>query len=773
MKRIVFILMVLFCFSYQAQEQFEEEKIRAILLNEINSIRGEKNLPLLKSDEILDAAAFDQAEYIMGLNKVVHIQDKSKKKTLMDRIAYYEGLHAQAGENAAILSIGGKEKINLGGQRVLIDNYEKLVSAAVVSWLDEDEGSLNLLDPDFYQIGTSVVSNEDEVITLVVITASLPYKLPDGYDYSKGDYGTEVYDKTVCEKFQEKYPSISQLLSDAFIIENGELFFYHHDLKFVQSLLESGGDGIAVDIIQDEQFNCANGNRIFPGSIHDGYMLRPIRKNNLYSSNLLADTGKVKVSFGELPSFYQNGKVEFNGIIIKDGKHCATIPYNKIETNSIRWFDLSYALAGDSTNKEYHWDDTINYKINLDNKGEWKNTLNKKREYLNKVNFSMSTLDFKISISPAHEELLSTINKEMLVSILTSDESVISDLSDNVNWTAYQKFQVGTFYQLDTQEMDSLQIADYLKGKLKEDNELKEFLEGLNTLRIQIVGTATISKEQDFEDRKSLIKSLIEEDRVEPALYVQKSLIEEIEESNLTLDQLPDIDPNQKKHMLPFINNLIVLNDNLGDQSYDGNPTHLALLELHLIDKKQTEIAFNYHVSELKYWSKAIGEIKKFEEWNVGFTKLRPKVGKSEFARTMLNYNLIAADYYFSKVNFKERKKAFDEILKWHKASKLTNEETLLLAQYLCYQDQFSKAIELLLPYVKKENPNEGILMYFLQIAIYDEVLVTEKMYVKKMQEAKDLYPDAFCNLFSKKVMGVQRLKNTEIKKLYCAQCKN
>ena len=137
----------------------------------------------------------------------------------------------------------------------------------------------------------------------------------------------------------------------------------------------------------------------------------------------------------------------------------------------------------------------------------------------------------------------------------------------------------------------------------------------------------------------------------------------------------------------------------------------------------------------------------------------------------MLNYSLIAADYYYEKQKFNERRKAFEEILRWQKLAALTSTEVLQLAQYLCYQDQLGKAVELLYAHMKKEEIDKELLLYFLQIGQYENDIVSEKFYLERLQHAKENFPDDFCKLFSKEKMGIQSLKNPNIKNVYCSSC--
>ncbi len=93
MKKFATIFLVCFAFQFSAQEN--SEYWAGLLLEEMNILRAKKELSELQLDEILEAAAFDQAEYCSELGKLVHEQDNSKKKSVSQRVLFYEGLHAQ------------------------------------------------------------------------------------------------------------------------------------------------------------------------------------------------------------------------------------------------------------------------------------------------------------------------------------------------------------------------------------------------------------------------------------------------------------------------------------------------------------------------------------------------------------------------------------------------------------------------------------------------------------------------------------------------------
>jgi uncharacterized protein YkwD len=769
----VAFFLLLFHWS-SAQEQFHEEELNQVLKEQINLLRGKAKLPLLEADEILDAVAFDQASFIADQGKVTHEQDQQKKKTLMDRMLYYEGLYAAAGENAAIIGVGSKAEVEEKGPRVTISTEEEAVKAAIVSWLDEEEGRLNLLDPDFYRIGSAVLIDEQQEITLVAVIAALPYQNPGKDKLPLNLYGVEAYNKESCARFLEEHPSLPQLFSDALKVEGNEVFFEYHSLSFVEEVLNDASDGIAVDVITDGQFSCKEGNRLFPGGICKGYLLPPLKKMKLSAYNQLKESGGVKVSMGRLPDFYQKENCELNAVIIQDGHHCETVPFNRVDVKNTNWFETAYLLAGKTDTNIYRWSDTSRFSTPWRDVALLKEELKEQLAFLEAIHHTQEYIQAELHLSPAEEQEVALQKLEAVLEELELLDKV--EVIPTIDWKGFNERKKGTFYQLETQGMDSLQVADYLKIQVVKDEDLRTLLSPLNKVHWGIRGEAFLSKEGKDTDKLKLLKKYmrtvgLNPQQMEAALFLQLDVLEGIANGRIQREDLPGFDPSQKKETLPLISNLIIINEQLGDKTFDGNPIHLAFLELYLIDARQKEISFNKHLSQLKHWSKHFEALKDPEKWLSSYRSLAAKVPGKQYARGMLNYYMLAADYFYEKEDFAKRKKAFDAIIDWQGKSRLSDEELLNLAKYLCYQDQFPMAIALLRKEISKKKAGKELFRYFLQIAIYDREQVPHEKYAAYMQDFQESYPEEFCSLFSKESLGLQQLENFAIKQLYCEEC--
>lgn len=761
MKTVLLGIAFLSFFLMNAQEK--EARFNELLLQKINKLRAEQQLPLMEEKEVLNAVAFDQAEYIDKLGKVTHEQTNSKSKTLSDRIRNYEGLFATAGENASIIGFDSKEILEVNGSRVQLKSEDDLIQAVLVSWLKDEESKRNLLDDNFYNIGISTIIDESEY-TIVVIFASLEYENDQLEKLPVDLYGIKPYKKEICSKFLENYPSLPQLFSDAIKVEGNEAYFTFHDLTFIQNILSGSDDGLALDVIANNQFDCKSGNRLFPTDIADGYLLRPINRSRLNVRNLEDSIKKVKVSLGELPSYYSAKEHELNMIVVKDGYHCETVPFNTINTTSGKIIETPFLLAGYTEDSIITWIDSSYFVYNGERSKSWQNEWEKDAELLREFNYKPEMIKIELT------------QLKKVDTTLSFDASLFMGLTPTFSyrpvWKEVDAFVKNSFYQLDMAKMNHSQKVDYLDSVKQKDERLRLFLDSLQSITIKLRGKAELPESIRDEESLLLLKKLIDNKHLSSAIYLQADLIAKVKKGSIPVSKVPITDPPQVKFTLPLINNQIILNHFSGEEVYYGNPLHLAFLELYLIDKQQKEINYNYHLALLKHWAKERSEMKGFEGWLKGFSVLSTShIKKEDYARVMLGYNMLAVDYYFEKANFNARKKAFSEIIKWQAQSELKEAEVLELAKFLCVQDQFPMAASLLKVRLKKEAVGKETIFFYLQIATYNQKEFSEEAYFTQLEKASVDYPAEFCELFSKEKMGIQSLKQPSIKKLYCEKC--
>lgn len=740
----------------------------------INKLRNSKGLKSLQSSELLDAVAFEQAKYILDQGRLSHEQEQENKKTLLDRILFFEGGYAQAGENLLSVELGTKMPMKEGGEKQAVLTEAAVAQATLVEWQSEIDSKLNLLDSSFEHFGVAVVNQDDKII-LVLVSASLPFQNPGVKKVPYDFFGLEGYKKEECSKFLEEHGTLPQLFSDAIKVEGNQVFFNFHSLSLFTHLFEKGNDGIAIDMIDRKQFSCEESNRLFPGNINKGLLLKPAKKAKLINGNEKVQEGKVKVAIAELPAIYSANQFELNALIIKNGVVCETIPYNQIETINLKELKSSFLLDGDTLSAAYSWEDSLNFEISMKDFLQKEFAFENIKQRLTNLRFKSKKISVAYYASPDSEENLSDQIETLVKSALKNfyDSTLEFHLVFKHDWDSYKRFQKNSFYEIETKEMSQEEIKVFLQTNRKSDQELNVFLESLNRVEISVEGIAKIQEVKTVEYLLALCESLLNRMKIKEATTIQRNLITAYGNNEEVMKALPALDPSQRRKTLPLINNQIVLHTKLKKENYQGNPLHIAFLELHLIDPSNEVVSFNYHLATLRYWAQFPTKMKQPEDWLETFEKVKgsAKIPQLSFARVILNYYLLAANFHYEAQDFTARKKDFDALMRWETIAKLTQKEKLSLAKYLCHQDQLTRAVTLLEKTVKEPNVEEDLLFYFLQIYPYDNERFELSKYVSFMHEAQIKFPERFCSFFSMKEQGIQPLIHQEVKAIYCKAC--
>lgn len=124
----------------------------------IDSVRQAHGLNTLRSDSLLYLAAQDQVKYQLKKEDLTHFQHSRKKKTLKDRLDFYNASFTSAGENLArefilvpTYSSGEKNK-----KTVIIHTYEQAAYQMVNGWVHSPGHYANIITAAFKITGVAV-----------------------------------------------------------------------------------------------------------------------------------------------------------------------------------------------------------------------------------------------------------------------------------------------------------------------------------------------------------------------------------------------------------------------------------------------------------------------------------------------------------------------------------------------------------------------------------------------------------------------------------------
>ncbi len=149
-----------------------------------------------------------------------------------------------------------------------------------------------------------------------------------------------------CESILEFKNSIVNV-GNSIRIDGNKVILEYHNTDKVKELFTSAKDGIAIDLLREDQFSCGVANGRNPSPIFDGVLLKPIYRNELLKSNSALNKNRFIAVVGIIPDeLVGKGNYRAAMIIIKNGYTChwsspveiphktfAPIPY-ALQTNS-------------------------------------------------------------------------------------------------------------------------------------------------------------------------------------------------------------------------------------------------------------------------------------------------------------------------------------------------------------------------------------------------------------------------------------------------------
>lgn len=757
--------------------------LERLIHEKINHFRKEQKLNKLTKDQHLYKAAQDQVKYINKNSRVEHTQPSKKKASPFKRVKYYGGLHGLVGENCHQVVLGVKTKVYGEKQRVVLKSYEDVANALVKGWINSKGHLQNIINENYYKVGTAIaVDKEAKFIYATQVFGSEPFVLPKGVKPIKNSYKLKPYDKNECDVLEKNYAYLPELLSNNIFFENGKIYFYFHDLPLFKEVLSAASDGLALDVVNREQFECGEGNRYYPSEIHTGILLKPIYKDQILSKNELKEKGELKVSFGPIPSFVDTNTSEFNLLVIKKKCLCQSIFYNSIDGENLRLLDLEFLIDTLSIAQEA---DTVIRTLEFEipfgrNRSKYK--LSDIKPFLDSLNlnkYDLKQIDL-IAYSSVEggfennkrvqekraESIFNAIQKYQLKKVKTTVET-------QENWEGFFESIKGSPYELELKGMSKEQLRKLIDSDTL-DYDLEPYLESQRQAKIKLI----VEKIYKDDDLLNMI-----DDRYDYAIVSKDYNKAKVLQTVMFINALegsynPDSVINFE---IPHLPKTVMLNNNkLAFKYYFTASTNkdslytemLRDIETQLSIKPEPYLLYNKYMLNLLLWSTNLKRIKQPKEFLKDIKKLYPtKVQNYHVNRLVLNYYLIAADYYYDVKDFKEREKCLKEVKKSLLNAQLNLNQTYQIAKYFMFQMRIKWAINIMKPWINKNEFTEDFLFSFLTIAIYDKEQVPEKDLIRYLEMAKDLNNERFCKLFGFPNMSFQLFRDLTIKNIYCKSC--
>ncbi|MCB0431458.1 MAG: hypothetical protein H6585_04150 [Flavobacteriales bacterium] len=770
-------------FSNIDPEDFSPKTLQMLLVQKINAYRLEQGLDSLVGQEIAEKASADHSKFMAKIEQAVTEVGGGKKKDTGSRVKYYGGSH-HAKELVAKANIAkGRDPFT----------YDKVADEVVQKWISNKRDAEVLADGGlvFASAGAALDQEGKRVYVSVVFGAydmlnqGAAKKEELSFPYSTKKYGLKAGDERSCRtcgKFQDL-----QDLQKGLSIEGSTIYFEYDNLKLFKRMIRHPKDGLAVDIVQKEQYPCDKPyNIIDHDQVNKGVMLKRMYANKLYKRNEIKDrkANKIRVPLATLPANFDNPDIELNLMVIIDKMVCANItrkfmaesgvesvtPLHMIPDTVFVATDGVYKLAADKT--------VLNFKIPFDkNKAEYKpEDIKAFIASLNEPDFIVKELEIYAYSSIEGDSLknakLQQKRAESIVSALEKLQKghVKRTIITSDSWSEFKKQVKGGPYEYlakMTREQASKEISDNrsLLKNLEPILQEERYAQILMTIEYNIQG----KNEQPYVISK-FAKALKNNDP-KLATALQNFMIQKMMMGRYTEDAISATEIPHQKEFAHLINNQIWFENLQVKDTLDASECGV-ISELAKLSPADLYIAFNRMVCAVK--NDPISDethVRKMQEEIDKFYK--SDIQKDDIDALNLEFRFKVIETFDSLEGGQPIvEESIDKIKEVFNIREATWQNALKLAVIFVEQRKnYEYALKLLDPFVVREQVDERLLQTFISLCTY----VPERLNSPKLRQAlvklHEMDPKAYCELIDRQHHSFQIFDNPGIKEDYCKIC--
>lgn len=568
-------------------------------------------------------------------------------------------------------------------------------------------------------------------------------------------------------------------------VKDGIIYFAFPSIDHFKKIFDKDSDGIAVDIVHKDQFQCGVVPNFDTSSPYKGFLLPPKFKKELEKNIDLDAFNNVVVEYGVLPPQFIASDVECNLLVLQKKALC---DYKSISGfNYGSWDLLEMGLYRDSkpSSREASnlqtFKKTIEFAIPFEkNKSSFsQEDIQPLYDSLKLTNYDikeMSILAF--SSVEGTIELNDKLQRERAESVV---EALQAYQSTKINMNVITKENWGQF----ARDIDGTRFSylrkyskDELKSLLAQDKRLLDSLEpilakhrkGMIKLKLQL-------NLSDYEDHPEKLKHVFQQSLAEPdldqALFVQEKIIENIKDDKLPDEFINQLEiPKESKYGPLFINIILF---NWERQNVELMESIRKIEKLEEIFPNSPKLKYNLLVLKIRAWTE--GEAPGIDRNTL--KKLLEEVKKTDIDPTLvkrleINYHLLLAQYLVYEKKFREKRKSINIIHQQYKNLELKDTEVLSLAKFLATYSEFKAAEEVLYSRLSSDHVPEDLLFYYIELTIGNPEKTSTSAYKGILQKALDTNVQRYCRLFLPRSQGgfsFQLKENPVLKSSYCGRC--
>lgn len=776
----------------QNELMFPTDSLEMLLLKGMNKMRQELNYDTLKNNDILNKAAELQAIYMCDYGKVELKNRKKKHSTTAKRLVASGG--SKNGEEV-VCSIS----VSKGRHRT---SAKVIAETILEKWEKSKKEKPIITNGNYMLYGIATILDEEIKNAYISVTFS-------GYDISNDGvkrrkelaarYTTKnkklkagtIQSCKNCNKFND-YDS---LRSGLYINEDGYVCLKYYNLKALKKLFKKSTDGVAVDIIQRDQYFTPGPNIYDNNLFTKGILLKPITGEKLFKNNITKYTAKTKGKkakreetlnspIGKFPKKIV-GDYEMNLIIFQDNGVCKIIKPLYIESGVQKSVPCDMLLMPDSAVylkpmfEPKAESGLLTFKVPFE-----KNKFDYQKEDILPFLDALQEPDF--TIEGVYITAYSSIEGDSVANALLQKKransiiAAIDKMNNKQNKSdLLTNITTSDSWLLFTMEMEDGEY-DYLTKMPKHKaiheintkpglvDELEPFLakERFGEMILDVTYDVN-TLEQEINLCVSKFNSAIREGNIKQATKIQYYIEKNIDNKRFPLDvQNKLIIPN-KHEVSGLLMNRIVY-----DYFRTGRkPTldhFVALKEILAIDPNNSYLKYNHLFCKI-YFEPLVETAQITEAQNA----IDNMYAIADFPKRYVN--LLNTELQFKIMDAMDSidgselvvQNCINKIKSYYNYKKANWQNSLKLAYSFMKHKEYSYSADLLEPFIKAQDVNEDVVFTFISACSNIPERMASNLFLEALRKAHELNADRYCKLFGYPNLTFQILDNPLVKEDY------
>jgi hypothetical protein len=561
------------------------------------------------------------------------------------------------------------------------------------------------------------------------------------------------------------------------------IFLVFDDPKYFPQFFQSKKDGFAIDIVNQDQFQCDKIQRLAGGYIHKGFLLEPVYRDEIRKRVHVTPDGVVSVFGGLVPKGFDNQRIETNLMLIQDQYQCTYTAI--VNVGGHAWEMLPMGLYYDTLNRatiEERYKDlskTLRFEIPFG-----KNTSVYRKEDIKPLYDSLKLTDY--AITDIHIRAYTSVEGSLKRNIELQDaraksivdamqsfqpESIQSQITSNENWVEFLESIKNTPYKY----MISM-TKDEIKDALK-DQKLADKLEPILAKERKAIIELVLEKRVTYSNAtpaelKTYFSQSISKKNIDEAMYLQEIIFHKIERQELPTSFINELEiPKAIEYGSLLMNEAAFAYEHENHNAFEALKT---FAELNDLLGNNPKIDYNICALRLKAWvqSKTLPGDDPLE------AKIRslPKKGIPDVlvTRMLINYNIVRSEVFYAEGKYADREKSLKFVTDSYKKVKLNDADRVSLAHFLSWNSRFDNAAQVLESRTKALDASEDLLFYYTTLTISKPKYLKSTGYRSFLLNVVNSNKDRFCHLFdpvSQGGLSFQLLGNDFLKKTWCENC--